>query len=191
MTSDYIRKVTGVGRALGHSSAKHAAPQPGDVRPPSPRPQPPRQVVHMPTVRGQEPQVLRVAPPPQVQPGQPPPLADGVVRCRVEEIHDKGGELLAKLAVIACPGCGNEHGLWVWKNASQPAHPIWGFDGSLTAPTFSPSLLCFHTRPARDGRPAENVTDCHTFIKGGWIQFLNDSHAHQLRGWHKLPAVGD
>ena len=74
-----------------------------------------------------------------------------------------------------CPGCesidsdGERHGglhmLPVTGDAN--GRPVWTFDGNTEAPTFSPSVLS--TRP-------DFV--CHSFIKGGMVQFLGDcTHA--------------
>lgn len=60
-----------------------------------------------------------------------------------------------------CPGCGNAHPVDVTR---------WTWNGSMEAPTFSPSLLCNqHHEPSR----------CHSFIADGKIQFLSDC-------WHPL-----
>ncbi len=62
-----------------------------------------------------------------------------------------------------CPGCKNDHPVEV---------PRWEWNGSMDRPTFSPSLLCnHHHAPSR----------CHSFIRDGQIQFLDDCH-HGLRG---------
>lgn len=62
-----------------------------------------------------------------------------------------------------CPGCGNYHPVEV---------PRWDWNGSMTAPTFNPSLLCNKDHPP---------SRCHSFIRDGKIQFLNDCF-HDLRG---------
>ena len=48
----------------------------------------------------------------------------------------------------------------------------WTFNGSIESPTFSPSLLCNQDDPG---------SRCHSFVKDGKIQFLNDCW-HELRG---------
>lgn len=77
---------------------------------------------------------------------------------KVATISDDTG---VKYIRLHCPGCGDEHLLSV---------KIHQWDGSMDAPTISPSLL--HDGPK--GR-------CHSFIKNGNIQFLNDSN-HKLAG---------
>lgn len=76
--------------------------------------------------------------------------------------------------LLWCPGCGFPHPVDV-------RHPkrSWTFNGSLTAPTFSPSLLVYgdHELGVKDPtRPR-----CHSFIRDGRIQFLGDS-THALAG---------
>lgn len=65
--------------------------------------------------------------------------------------------------VFTCPGCGNAHPIEV---------PPWTWNGSMTAPTFGPSLLC---------NPSYAEHRCHSFITDGKIRFLDDCH-HELRG---------
>jgi hypothetical protein len=69
---------------------------------------------------------------------------------------------------IHCPACKEEHQL----------NEGWSFNGNVEKPTFSPSLL------VQGGRGwDESYQDfvCHSFIKDGKIQFLNDC-SHELRG---------
>lgn len=61
-----------------------------------------------------------------------------------------------------CPGCKTTH----------PVDSRWKWNGSLEAPTFTPSLMVNGSYPA--GR-------CHSFIKDGKIEFLTDCH-HELKG---------
>ena len=67
------------------------------------------------------------------------------------------------LYVFHCPGCGYGHGFHV---------PRWTWNGSLEAPTFSPSLLC---------NPDSPSLRCHSFVTDGKIQFLDDCF-HALAG---------
>lgn len=76
-----------------------------------------------------------------------------------------------------CPGCGYEHAFHVGPQyptdlAAGIARPRWTWNGSFTAPTFSPSLLCNKDIP-------ENR--CHSFVTDGKIQFLGDCF-HELKG---------
>ena len=73
----------------------------------------------------------------------------------------------------------------------------WAWDGNVQAPTFSPSVLvtCGHYMPGmpqppncpycKDLEPGDKATDycyrCHTFIKGGMVQFLGDC-THEFAG---------
>ena len=69
-----------------------------------------------------------------------------------------------------CPGCGCPHGLNVGKNRG----PAWSFSGDVDRPTFSPSVLVRFNQG-----PKEVV--CHSFVRNGEIQFLNDC-THTLAG---------
>lgn len=80
--------------------------------------------------------------------------------------------------VFHCPGCGYGHPVEV---------PRWTWNGSLTAPTFTPSLLC---------NGADPRTRCHSYITDGRIQFLDDC-AHALKGqtveipdWDSIDGAG-
>lgn len=72
-----------------------------------------------------------------------------------------------------CPGCKYGHAFYT-KNGpiSNGVEQLWQFDDNLDSPTISPSLDVCRDDPSRR---------CHSFIKGGMIQFLSDSH-HSLAG---------
>jgi len=72
-----------------------------------------------------------------------------------------------------CPGCGIGHGVWT-KSKHHYNGAKWSFNGDMEKPTFSPSLL---VRFPQDGK--EMV--CHSFVRDGKIQFLNDC-THDLAG---------
>jgi len=91
-----------------------------------------------------------------------------------------------------CPGCQSAH--------SVAVNPGWSWDGNVEAPTLSPSVLVTsgHFIEGREGREcwcdynAEaraagrepdgfECTRCHTFIRGGLIEFLSDC-SHGLAG---------
>lgn len=66
-----------------------------------------------------------------------------------------------------CPGCKDIHLF----------DSRWEFNGDEEKPTFSPSLLV-------NGRPEEfnpEVPRCHSFVRSGRIEFLNDC-SHPLAG---------
>lgn len=79
-----------------------------------------------------------------------------------------------------CPGCaeGMISGLHVLPVNSPQHKPSWNWDGNLDAPTISPSI---HTVSG----PRENSFICHSFLKAGIFEFLNDS-THSLAG-QKVP----
>jgi hypothetical protein len=80
------------------------------------------------------------------------------------KIHYMGdGDRNQKLYVFHCPGCRYGHNVEV---------PRWAWNGSFDKPTFSPSLLV---------NKDDAGSRCHSFVRDGKIQFLQDSH-HELRG---------
>ena len=95
---------------------------------------------------------------------------------------------MAKLHKVAedyygfqCPGCGYEHAVTVnGKKNSQGAS--WGWNGSMEAPTFTPSINCNKDEPD---------VHCHSFVTDGRIQFLGDCF-HALKGQTvEIPAWED
>lgn len=62
--------------------------------------------------------------------------------------------------VFDCPGCGSLHSIQT---------PHWTFNEDLEKPTVSPSILVHgsHCHPR-----------CHSFVKDGKIQFLDDCEHH-------------
>jgi Family of unknown function (DUF6527) len=66
-----------------------------------------------------------------------------------------------------CPGCEGGHSIRV-----KGPEPCWGWNGSLSAPTFTPSILVDKDRPERR---------CHSFVTDGKIRFLDDCF-HALKG---------
>lgn len=68
-----------------------------------------------------------------------------------------------------CPGCQCGHYVNTKGN-----HPVWGWNGSMDKPTFTPSILVTY-----DG--ADKQTRCHSFVTDGNIQFLSDC-SHALAG---------
>lgn len=77
----------------------------------------------------------------------------------LNEINDNGKRLL----VFFCPGCGYGHPYEV---------PRWDWNGSMTKPTFTPSLLVNSHSPK---------DRCHLFVTDGKIQYCSDCH-HKLAG---------
>lgn len=76
---------------------------------------------------------------------------------------DTGNQGVQTLYVFHCPGCERGHGYHV---------PFWNWNGSMDAPTFTPSLMCNRDDPA---------TRCHLNVTDGKIQFHADCH-HALAG---------
>lgn len=85
-------------------------------------------------------------------------------------IRDNEGTYL-----IYCIGCGHHHGIWVDKPNDNGAR--WTFDGNMENPTFSPSLL-YQIEFTNNIKPKYI---CHSFIRAGKIQYLNDC-THKYAG---------
>ena len=91
-----------------------------------------------------------------------------------------------------CPGCKTGHQVTVETSPDRQG-PVWGFNGSGDAPTFTPSVLVQGKQLELDengkwtgdwlrdanGEPLPMV--CHTFVTDGRIQFLGDC-THALAG---------
>lgn len=85
--------------------------------------------------------------------------------------------------IFRCPGCAENH---------QITLGTWSWNGSLDAPTFTPSLLVRgnqwpreeypeYYKPQHEGVSPGDDTVCHSFVTDGRIQFLADS-THKLAG---------
>jgi hypothetical protein len=82
--------------------------------------------------------------------------------------------------IFHCPGCDEAHGVRVC--GSQP--PIWGWNGSMDRPTFTPSIrVTYPANPKASEEFKEWRTErfCHSFVRDGRIQFLSDC-THKLAG---------
>jgi hypothetical protein len=100
-----------------------------------------------------------------------------------------------------CPGCDDFHQIPV--AATREPGKAWGWDGDVDRPTFEPSLLVrsgHYTKVGGSAADCEfcNWSDaekaewggsgcvlCHTFVRGGIIEFLGDC-THALVG-QKVP----
>lgn len=79
-----------------------------------------------------------------------------------------------------CPGCEHLHSI---KIGVGPG-PRWRWDGNAASPTITPSILVeFPATPDADEEHKEwrQKRLCHSFIRGGRIQFLGDC-THALAG---------
>lgn len=103
-----------------------------------------------------------------------------------------------KTLIFWCPGCDSSHSVPVERDGDKPS---WTWDGSVEAPTFSPSLLirsghyvpsgpageacCYCKRNAEKRAAGEEVYFecgvCHSFVEAGMIRFLSDC-THALAG---------
>lgn len=74
-----------------------------------------------------------------------------------------------------CPGCDGPHAVGI-----HPPGPQWTWNGSDTAPTFTPSVLATYDGADAD-TPDGIPSRCHSYVTDGRIQFLADC-SHQLVG---------
>ena len=112
--------------------------------------------------------------------------------------------------IFKCPGCKSSHMLPI---GAGPGHR-WTYNNEPESPTFTPSVFCKTIRPKMsdaewdeyDKAFTEHGSDyvvndprfrhwCHSFIRDGMIQYLNDS-THELAGQqvelgHFVGPVGD
>lgn len=76
------------------------------------------------------------------------------------------------LTTFWCPGCAERHAI----------NDSWTITGTPDNPTFSPSVLV---------HPSGNVKRCHSFVRDGQIEFLDDCE-HELAGRTvPLPDIAD
>jgi hypothetical protein len=89
---------------------------------------------------------------------------------------------------IKCPGCGFSHTMPTRNYTPEGAtrHDVsqyasWEYDGNAESPTFSPSLLVrWDSWDGATGRPSKKNV-CHSFIRAGRIEYLNDC-THPMKG---------
>lgn len=94
-----------------------------------------------------------------------------------------------KVLVFICPGC-NGSGVHMLPitGTGDIKGASWEWDGNLEAPTLSPSILTMYTQHGKDG---DKPFVCHSFLKAGVFQFLEDC-THELRGkTAPLPPLPD
>jgi hypothetical protein len=93
---------------------------------------------------------------------------------KVGEQLPKFHEMSGKQYSFRCPACKCGHVVSV-----EGSQPVWTWNGSVEAPTLSPSIRVSWTWINDDGKKVDKC--CHSFIKEGNIQFLNDC-THDLAG---------
>ncbi|MCK6648395.1 MAG: hypothetical protein L6Q66_01955 [Bacteroidia bacterium] len=106
---------------------------------------------------------------------------------KLEKVNDGEPDYL-----FDCPGCGCHHGVWTQSRNSMNA--VWHFNGNIEFPTISPSVLVTYECAEPPVTP-ENYEEyirkpwkqvrvkhiCHSFIRNGYIEYLNDC-THKLAG---------
>jgi hypothetical protein len=83
-----------------------------------------------------------------------------------------------------CPGCKRRH--VVYTKEQSPGGACWSFNGDIDKPTFTPSIF---VNPKNHECHVPELHSCHSFIRDGKIQFLNDC-THELAGQTvELPEI--
>lgn len=91
---------------------------------------------------------------------------------KIRQAYPKMPEYSDMLA-FRCPACGCDHQVSVGpKSFWNP--PNWTFNGDRNNPTINPSVLVTRKMPNGEER-------CHSFIRDGKIQYLNDC-THEFAG---------
>lgn len=104
---------------------------------------------------------------------------------KYEHETSKGVDLGTKVW-IWCPGCDAFHALIIRSTPALDAlvssgkAPIWGWNGNLESPTFTPSYLV-----------QSEAGICHSYITDGHIQFLSDCTHHLTGQTVELPDLKD
>jgi hypothetical protein len=93
-------------------------------------------------------------------------------------------------ALFEYPGCGSSHGVPV----RGEGRPVWGWNGSVDSPTFTPSIkVTYPANPNAIEEFKEWRTErvCHSFVTDGKIQFLGDC-THKLKNQTvEIPEWGE
>ena len=93
--------------------------------------------------------------------------------------------LQSGLVAFYCPGCKKTHAIRI-----VDGPPCWSFNNNGDRPTFSPSIKVWGTLPITDDEHARIMAGekveprpfvCHSFVREGQIQFLDDC-THALKG---------
>lgn len=107
----------------------------------------------------------------------------------------KNGDGIVVGHTIYCPGCKYSHTFFT--NKDVIGH-VWTFNDSKDKPTFSPSMLIRGGHYAENHKPGDRCwcsyneehpgeeapfvcAVCHSFVRNGQIQFLDDC-THDLKG---------
>lgn len=122
---------------------------------------------------------------------------------KAKQVVDSEGRFVG--VRINCPGCGDRHVLGVRPipdgMIESPYYvnaPHWVFNGDYEKPYFSPSVhvrsghyasgnhcendcWCTYYKNHPEESPDFSCYICHSFIRDGWIEFLNDC-THALAG---------
>lgn len=84
-----------------------------------------------------------------------------------------------------CPGCEKAHMVRTSGPGSEYCRAQWTWDGNVDEPTLTPSILIRvnWSQAVERGDDPEHWRDeiCHSFVRAGTIQFLDDC-THALRG---------
>ncbi len=89
---------------------------------------------------------------------------------------------LADMYKFYCPACREHHIVSVGPKAYWKQQ--WEFNGDFNKPTINPSILVTRNMPDGEHR-------CHSFIRDGKMQYLNDC-THEMKGQTvELPDIDE
>ena len=91
---------------------------------------------------------------------------------RIKRFGDDGR--IASLSAY-CPACDFEHSFRVDLDGHGSWDSVWSFDGDWECPTFDPSM------GSNMHRTYEDHPVCHSFLRAGKWEYLNDS-THKMAG---------
>ena len=103
------------------------------------------------------------------------------MKSMLRTVNDHGLEYPCLMFI--CPGCAEDlgSGLHMLPVNTTVKEPAWSWDGNLEKPTITPSILT--------GRDSDKI--CHSYLKEGIFQFLEDS-THSLAGtFVEIPDLPD
>lgn len=86
--------------------------------------------------------------------------------------------------MIFCPACecGHLFNIKPGSNGVGGQKPVWGFNGNMECPTFTPSMLVKTNDPShKHYQPKAYSSVCHSFVADGSIRFLDDC-THVMAG---------
>jgi len=98
------------------------------------------------------------------------------------KVQDSRNNIECQSYLFICPGCDQAHHIFTTTGTklSNNKTPLWKFNGDVNKPTCTPSLSIKFTQGLELEGTLKHCV-CHSFIREGQIQYLNDC-THKLAG---------